>query len=75
MKIICPKCGKVIDVPGLGRRRLQVSVRNILDCVKATNTALAASQRAGVSKSYLFAVLKRQNLKLADVRHGVVPKH
>jgi hypothetical protein len=67
MKIICPKCGELIEVPGLGRKRLNIAVINIIDSLKATGSTQRTAEQLRCSKSYIFAVLKAQNLKLKDV--------
>ena len=72
MKITCPKCGELVEVTGLGRKRLNIAVKNIYDAIKGTSSVNSAAQRLGCSKSYIFAVLKAQNVKIQDVRDSKV---
>ena len=64
MKITCPCCGNEISVSGLGRRRLNIPLKNIYECLSTTSSVSRAATELGCSESYIFAVLKAANLKL-----------
>lgn len=72
MRITCPKCGQKLEVVGLGRKPLNVSLNNVLKAICATSSGLAAARLCGCSESYVFMILRRQNLKIADVRSGQI---
>lgn len=70
MKILCPHCGTAVVVKGLGRRRLNIPLKNICESLHDGYSPSQAGQMLGCSESYIFAVLKANNLKLSDVRNG-----
>ena len=72
MKVQCPHCGKPVVVNGLGRRRLNIPLKNILDTVSRHTTVAAAAGELGCSPAYIFGVLKANGLKLKDVINGKV---
>ncbi len=70
MLVQCPHCGKPVVVNGLGRRRLNIPLKNILDVVSRQTTVAAAAGQLGCSPAYIFGVLKANGLKLKDVVGG-----
>lgn len=62
MKIICPGCGKEIEVNGLGRKKLDIPVKNIYDALAAYPTVTMAAQSLGCSRGYIYKILKEQGV-------------
>ena len=48
MKVICPHCGKSVEVNGLGRKRLDIPVKNVYDAVAKHSTVKAAAESLGL---------------------------
>ena len=67
MIVKCPHCGKDVTVNGLGRKPLNISLKNVLESLQAHRGVTAAAQELGCSPSYLFGVLKANGLKLKEV--------
>lgn len=67
MKVQCPHCGQTIVVNGLGRRRLNISLKIICESLRAYRSTAAAAQELGCSQGYIFKVLKDNGLKLKDI--------
>jgi hypothetical protein len=57
-------------VNGLGRKRLNVSLKNVSECLQAHRNVTAAANELSCSPSYIFGVLKANGLKLKDVISG-----
>ncbi|MFC1945467.1 hypothetical protein ACFLWF_01795 [Chloroflexota bacterium] len=67
MKINCPSCGKPVVVNGLGRKRLDIPLKNICDELQAHKNVKTAAEQLNCSSGYIFKVLKANGLKLKDV--------
>ncbi|MBA7635842.1 hypothetical protein ES703_43446 [subsurface metagenome] len=67
MIIQCPHCGKTVMVNGLGRKRLNIPLKNISDCLRAHRNVVTAANELGCSPAYIFGILKVNGLKLKDV--------
>ena len=67
MIVQCPNCGKSIAVNGLGRKRLNIILKNVCESLQAHRSVVAAAQELGCSQAYIFKVLKANGLKLKDV--------
>ena len=67
MKVQCPNCGETVEVFGLGRRRLNIPLNNILEALQAHKNVEAAALELGCSPAYIFGVLKANGRKLKDV--------
>ena len=74
MIIPCPHCGKPVVVNGLGRKRLNIPLKNISDCLQAHRNVVTAANELGCSPAYIFGVLKVNGLKLKDVIKGLATK-
>ena len=70
MKIVCPKWGEDIEVSGLGRKRLNIPLKNVCESLRAYRNVLAVAKELGCSQGYIFGVLKTNGLKLKDVIKG-----
>ena len=58
MKVTCPDCGKSFEVSTGGRPRLPISVTEVYNAIKTTETLTAAAKKLGCSRAYIFKVLK-----------------
>ena len=67
MIVQCPNCGEAIPVKGLGRKRLNIPLRKILESLRAHHSVVAAAQELRCSQGYIFGVLKANGLRLRDV--------
>ena len=70
MKIQCPHCGKSVAVNGLGRKRLNIPLKNVCEALQVHHNIEAAAQELNCSQGYIFKVLKVNRLKLKDVIEG-----
>ena len=70
MIIPCPHCGKSVVVNGLGRKPLNIPLKNVCDALRAHGNVVAAARELGCSEGYIFGVLKAKGLKLKDVVKG-----
>jgi hypothetical protein len=70
MLIKCPQCGQSIKVKHLGRKPLNIPLKNVCEALeKYCNTAFAA-RKLGCSQSYIYKTLKANGLKLNDFVDG-----
>ena len=67
MIVRCPYCGKDVAVNGLGRKPLNIPLKNVLESLQAHRGITAAAEDLGCSPSYIFGVLKAKGLKLREV--------
>jgi len=67
MIIQCPHCGQSVVVNGLGRKRLNIPLKNVCECLQANRGVVAAAHELNCSQGYIFGVLKVGGLKLKDV--------
>ncbi len=67
MKITCEKCGNVIAVQGLGRKRLGMPVKIVLDTLQAHSTVRRVAEILGCSRPYIYKVLKDHGLTRAEI--------
>jgi hypothetical protein len=67
MKIQCPNCGQEVVVHGLGRRPLNIPLKNVCEALQRHCSVGAAAQELNCSQGYIFKVLKNNGLKLKDV--------
>jgi len=66
MKIVCPKCGENIEVSGLGRKRLNIPLKNVCDTIQDCRDITLAAERLGCSRGYIYKVLKEQGRSPRD---------
>ena len=71
MLVQCPYCGKSVVVNGLGRKRLNVPLKNVCESLQAYKS-VAAANKLNCSQGYIYGVLKANGLKLKDVIRGKV---
>ena len=67
MIVQCPHCGKSVVVNGLGRKRLNIPLKNVCESLQAHHSVKEAAQELGCSQSYIFGILKANGLRLKDV--------
>jgi len=67
MIVQCPYCGNSISVNGLGRKPLNIPLKNILECLSRYCSVAEAAQELGCSQGYVFNILKANGLKVKDV--------
>ena len=72
MIVQCPNCGKKVTVPGLGRKPLNIPLKNICEALRGHSSVEAAAQELGCSEAYIFKVLKANGLKQKEVVKGQV---
>ena len=67
MLVECPNCKTIIVVDGLGRRRLDIPLKNVCDTLQAHKNVKTAAQQLRCSPAYIFKILKENGLKLKNV--------
>lgn len=68
MIVQCPNCGHPVVVNGLGRKPLNIPLKNVCESLQAHHSVVvAAAQELNCSEGYIFKVLKAHGLKLKDV--------
>ena len=70
MLVRCPHCGKSVMVNGLGRKQLNIPLKNVCESLKAHRSVAAAANELNCSQAYIFGVLKANGLKTKDVVKG-----
>jgi hypothetical protein len=70
MIIQCPNCGEKVAVNGLGRKPLNISLKNVYECPKKHHSVARVAQELECSQGYIFKVLKANGLNLKDVFKG-----
>jgi hypothetical protein len=71
MIVQCPQCGQPVVVNGLGRKPLNIPLKNILESLQTHRDVKTAARELGCSPSYIFGGLKKNGLKLNEVIRGV----
>ena len=67
MIVRCPSCGGPVVVNGLGRKRLNIPLKNVCECLQAHRGVADAAKELGCSEGYVFNALKANGLRLKDV--------
>lgn len=67
MIINCPHCGEPVVVNGLGRKRLDIPLKNICEALCSCGSVAAAARELRCSEGYIFNALKAQGLRPAGV--------
>jgi len=57
-------------VNGLGRKPLNIPLKNIRECLIKQCSIRAAAKELGCSEAYIFGILKANGLKVKDVLGG-----
>mgnify|MGYP001040112672 CR=1 FL=1 len=67
MIIQCPKCGEKVVVKGLGRKPLNITLKNVYECLRKYRSVAGAAQELGCSQGYIYGVLKDNGLRPNDL--------
>ena len=67
MIIQCPQCGERVVVNGLGRKRLNIPLKNVCEALQSERSVAAAARELHCSQGYIFNVLKAHGLKPRDI--------
>jgi len=67
MKVQCPNCGETISVNGLGRKPLNIPLKNVCESLRTHRSVADAAQELSCSAGYVFKILKDNGLKLKDI--------
>lgn len=70
MIVQCPHCGQPVSVNGLGRKPLNIPLKNVLESLQAHRDVTSVARELNCSPSYIFGVLKKSGLKLNEVIKG-----
>ena len=74
MLVQCPHCGKPVVVNGLGRKPLNIPLKNVCESLQIHRNVAAAASELNCSQGYIFGVLKANGLKLKDVKSHNLPE-
>ena len=66
MIIPCPHCGKSVAVNSLGRKPLNIPLKNICEALESHRSLPAAAQELNCSEAYIYSALKANGLILKD---------
>ena len=72
MLVQCQYCGKSVVVSGLGRKRLNIPLKNVCESLQVHKNVVVAANELNCSQGYIYGVLKANGLKLKDVIRGEV---
>ncbi len=67
MIVQCPHCGKPVEVNGLGRKPLNIPLKNVCEALQVHRSVVGAANELNCSQGYIFNKLKCNGLKLKDV--------
>lgn len=67
MIVQCPHCGKLVLVNGLGRKPLNIPLKNVLESLQTHRDVASAARELECSPSYIFGILKANGLKLKEI--------
>lgn len=67
MLIQCPHCGEKVAINGLGRKPLNIPLKNVCDSLQVHRSVEGAAKELNCSPGYIFNLLKANGLKLKDV--------
>ena len=67
MIVRCPNCGELVVVNGLGRKPLNIPLKNVCEALQVHRSVVGVANELGCSPAYIFGVLKVNGLKLKDV--------
>ena len=66
MKVQCPNCGETVTVHGLGRKPLNIALKNVCESLRKHSSVGVAAEELKCSEAYIFKVLKVNGLTLKD---------
>lgn len=62
MKVQCPNCGKSVMVNGLGRKRRELPVQNILDAYRRYPSVRAVARKLDLPPGTVWNCLKNEGV-------------
>lgn len=63
----CPVCGQKIKIDGLGRKPLNIPLKNICKMLASCRDIATAASKLGCSQGYIYNALKANGLKVKDI--------
>lgn len=70
MILRCPHCGGTVAVHGLGRKPLNITVKNVCDAMEKHHNVAAAANELICSRAYIYKALEENGL---DIKNFVDP--
>ncbi len=71
MLVQCPHCGKPVEVNGLGRKPLNIPLKNVYETLQVHRNVDEAAKELNCSPGYIYNILKAHGLNIKEVLHGV----
>ena len=71
--ITCPHCGQEVPLPvmnRLGRKPLNIGVKNICDALRMCCDIALAAEKLGCSRGYIYQQLAKQGIQPKEVIQG-----
>jgi hypothetical protein len=68
MEIRCQRCGHLVLVGGIGRRRLNISVKNVTDTLRAWRSVSRAAEILNCSRGLVYLRLREGGFSVDDFR-------
>ena len=62
MLVQCPHCGEMVTINGLGRKRLNIPLKNVCDALRLHRSVQTAANELRCSRAYIYKVLKTVGL-------------
>jgi hypothetical protein len=62
-------CGVTVEVKGIGRKRLGIPVKNVLDTIRNCVSTKEAADKLHCSTGYIFQILKANGMTLKGVKN------
>lgn len=66
MILKCVHCGRTTVVHGLGRKPLNITVKNVCDALQKHHNISVAAGELDCSRAYIYKVLKENGLDIKD---------
>ena len=66
MIVWCLNCGSPVVVNGLGRKPLNIPLKNVCESLRIHRNVVAAAQELNCSEAYIYKILKDNGLKLKE---------
>jgi hypothetical protein len=63
----CPACGQKIKINGLGRKPLNIPLKNICEMLASCRDISTTAGKLGCSQGYIYNALKANRLKVKDI--------
>ncbi len=67
MIVQCPNCGESVVLKGLGRKRLNIPLKNICEALRTYRSIGTAAKQLNCSQGYIYNALKANGLRLKDI--------